>query len=149
MDTVSRLNDHEMSYHEYQDFFPMADEVSLYLVDLIEEEGEDSLIQRCTSSQAVSLVNFGTKFEIGEKTFWNFVLDIVQKENTIKGLSPNESLHLLGTLKEFDILPSTLLVKLTQQLVLQAQQGKLSTTNLTLLLLIVTSDPVKDSYENS
>ena len=69
LEAMFQLQSIEMSYQEYRDNYPVADELIHYFESMIEGEVQ------VTASQVAKLVNFGAQFGIGSHSFWEFCLE--------------------------------------------------------------------------
>ena len=62
------MEQNDLSFEDYQQYFPLADE----LVHYFEEMHDDS--HEITGAQTLSLISFGSKFSISSMVFWDFTL---------------------------------------------------------------------------
>ena len=58
-----------MTYQEYYEFFPVADELVHYFEEMVDDGLEIS------ATQLTKLISFGAQFSIGSEKFWHFLLE--------------------------------------------------------------------------
>lgn len=81
-----------MSFEDFQQFFPLADE----LVHYIEELHEDT--HEITATQTLSLISFGSKFTISSMVFWDIALQSIKDKKVIEQLSGSQTIKALNSL---------------------------------------------------
>ena len=82
----------DMSFEDFQSFFPLADELVHYFEELHDES------HQMTATQTLSLISFGSKFTISSMVFWDFVLQ------SIKSKPVQDSLSAIQTIKSMNAL---------------------------------------------
>lgn len=126
---MENLQKTEMTYQEYNEFYPMADELVHYFEKMIDQE------MQVSAAQIARLINFGSIFGTGSHQFWEFLLDNL--ETHLADLDATKSLKVLNTLKDIGLLTQSLSYALSSHLI---SCKNMSAENLSMLLIILQSD---------
>jgi hypothetical protein len=125
LEAMEGLQRTEMTYQDYNDFYPLADELVHYFEQMLEGDIQVS------ASQVSRMINFGAQFGVGSQQYWEFCLE--KLESKMKELDAPKAIKVINTLKDCGLLTQTLSFGLTDHLL--GSKG-LSAENLANVLLI-------------
>ena len=138
----------DLSYHEFNEFYPMADELGHYLDQAIEERGSAYYLSIITADQATNLLKFALKFGIGLDSLMKLALDALEQDHLLGEMKPLQIIHIMNLLKEEGRLTQSLLVSMLQNLLKSASLNSLTPSSFSILLIILRSDEVTLAFKN-
>ena len=86
-----------MSYSEHREFYPVADELLVYLEEHIQEKGANHYASTITAEQVVTLVDFAARFNLMAEDLWRLAEAGLDKPSLVQDLSPAQAVQLLNT----------------------------------------------------
>jgi len=77
-----------MSYKEYHQFYPLADELLVYLEECIEAKGVEHYAKVITADQVVTLVDFAARFNLMAEDLWKLADAALDEGRVVEDLAP-------------------------------------------------------------
>lgn len=134
---MDNLQKTEMTYQEYNDFFPLADELVHYFEQMADQDVQ------ITANQVARLINFGAQYGIGSSQFWEFTLDSL--DSLYRDLDAPKCLKVMNTLKDIGLLTQSQSYTLSEHLM--SMKG-MNAEQLSVLLIILQSDDLDYLYKS-
>ena len=81
-----------MSYKEFDQFHPLADELLVYLEECIQAKGVKHYANVITAEQVVTLVDFAARFNLMAEDLWRLAGAALDEDRVVGGLAPAKAL---------------------------------------------------------
>jgi hypothetical protein len=133
--------DRHFTFEEHQNYYPLFEELVFYA----KQWGEQNAHQNATLDQAMTLVKFGSAFDVQDHQYWRTAQSLVEHclEHS-KKTSIDEILQIATLTKEFGLLSN----KILRHVAKHFHEIKTMTPNqLSLFTMVYTSDEMRAAFE--